>query len=564
MNRTQGLPLPFGVTITNDKMNVAVAVPQGKECEFLLYQEGQQEPVEICDLEEESAIGEVRFIRLDGIENSNYEYVFRIDGEYYVDPYSKALAGRSIWGEPGDMKKGEVRGIVRCQPYDWEGDMPLHLPMNQIVAYSLHVRGFTRHSSSRVKHKGTFKGVIEKIPYFVDLGINQIHCMPVYEFEECTKTKINYWGYRAGYYFAPKSAYAASGDGETELKDMIKACHRAGIEVVLEMPFDSDTPKQMMEECLRYYVLEYHVDGFILNPVLAPMDAICADPILKKTKILTHRDEFQNVMRRFLKGDEGMVDGVIYWLSHHTDGNCNYITGQNGFTLNDLVSYDGKHNESNGENNRDGTDYNFSWNCGAEGPSRKKKVNELRKRQIRNAFLLILFAQGTPCILAGDEFGNTQNGNNNAYCQDNAVGWLDWTGLKKKRDTFEFVKALIALRKSHPVFMQKTPLRGQDVMKCGIPDVSYHGEYAWRRPSEISSRQLGVYYCGAVAADDDCFVIYNMHWLEHSFALPVLSKGKKWHLLASTEEGVLEQPRILEKQHDMMVDARTILILAGR
>lgn len=564
MNRTHGLPLPFGVTITNDKMNVAVAVPQGKECEFLLYQEGQQEPVEICDLEEESAIGEVRFIRLDGIENSNYEYVFRIDGEYYVDPYSKALAGRSIWGEPGDMKKGEVRGIVRCQPYDWEGDMPLHLPMNQIVAYSLHVRGFTRHSSSRVKHKGTFKGVIEKIPYFVDLGINQIHCMPVYEFEECTKTKINYWGYGAGYYFAPKSAYAASGDGETELKDMIKACHRAGIEVVLEMPFDSDTPKQMMEECLRYYVLEYHVDGFILNPVLAPMDAICADPILKKTKILTHRDEFQNVMRRFLKGDEGMVDGVIYWLSHHTDGNCNYITGQNGFTLNDLVSYDGKHNESNGENNRDGTDYNFSWNCGAEGPSRKKKVNELRKRQIRNAFLLILFAQGTPCILAGDEFGNTQNGNNNAYCQDNAVGWLDWTGLKKKRDTFEFVKALIALRKSHPVFMQKTPLRGQDVIKCGIPDVSYHGEYAWRRPSEISSRQLGVYYCGAVAADDDCFVIYNMHWLEHSFALPVLSKGKKWHLLASTEEGVLEQPRILEKQHDMMVDERTILILAGR
>lgn len=564
MKQMRGVPLPLGVTVTDNRINFAVAVPQGKECELLLYRKGEKEPFGVYELTEETAVGEVRYLAVEAVNGQQFEYHYRIDGEYYLDPYVKALTGRETWGEPGDISAGEVRGVIGQDSYDWEGDKPLGLPMNQVVAYSLHVRGFTKHSSSRVKNKGTFNGVVQKIPYLTDLGINQIHCMPVYEFQERTRTGINYWGYGPGYFFAPKSAYAASGDGVTELKDMIKACHRVGIEVVLEMPFDSGTPKQMMEDCLRYYMMEFHVDGFILNPVLAPMEAIYADPILKKTKILTHRDDFQNVMRRFLKGDEGMVGDVMYWLNHHTDRNYNYITNQNGFTLNDLVSYDGKHNEANGENNQDGPDYNYSWNCGAEGPSRKKAVIELRNNQVRNAFLLLLFGQGTPCILAGDEFGNTQKGNNNVYCQDNPTAWLDWNRLQRHGETYQLVKELIALRKTHPVFMQAEPLRGLDVVKCGIPDISYHGEYAWRTPTEVSSRQLGVYYCGAVAGDEDFFVIYNMHWLEHTFALPALIGKKKWHLIASTKGGVLEEPKVLENQHDMMVEERTILILAGR
>lgn len=564
MREIQGVPLPLGVTITDDRMNFAVAVPQDSECELLLYHKGEEEPFQIYELTGENAVGEVRYLAVADVAEQSLEYLYRIDGEYYPDPYAKAFSGREIWGEPGDISQGEVRGIISRDTYDWEEDRPLHLPVNQVVTYSLHVRGFTKHSSSRVRNKGTFKGVIQKLPYLTELGINQIHCMPVYEFQEKAKTGINYWGYGPGYFFAPKSSYAASGDGVKELKDMVKACHQVGVEVVLEMPFDAGVPKQMMVECLRYYMMDYHVDGFILNPVLAPMETIYADPILKRTKIFTHNNDFQNVMRRFLKGDEGMVGDVIYWLKHHTDRNYNYITNQNGFTLNDLVSYDGKHNEANGENNQDGPDYNYSWNCGAEGPSRKKAVMELRRRQIRNAFLLLLFAQGTPCILAGDEFGNTQKGNNNVYCQDNALGWLDWNRLKKQGETYQLVKELIALRKAHPVFMQAQPLRGMDVMKCGIPDVSYHGEYAWRVQTEVSSRQLGVYYCGAVAEDDDCFVIYNMHWLEHSFALPALPKKKKWHVIASTKDGVLEKPLLLDDQHDTMVEERTIMILVGR
>lgn len=566
MREVQGQPLPLGINISGDHVNFSVAVPEGERCWLLLYRAGEEEPKERYEMTE--AIGEVRFLALEGMDPADYEYNYMIGGEVTVDPYARGLAGRDIWGKERDIQKHEVRGVLKNGRYDWEGDEPLKLPFHSIVAYSLHVRGFTKHTSSGVEKKGTFSGVVEKLPYLKDLGINQIQCMPVYEFEECGRFR-NYWGYGQAYYFAPKSAYAASGDGERELKDMVKACHKEGIEVVLEMPFTGDTSKQLMEECLRYYCLEYHIDGFLLNPYVAPMDAIHADPILKHTKILVHDTGFQTVMRRFLKGDEGMVRDVMYWLRHQSETKeiLNMITGQTGFTLRDLVSYDGKHNEANGEQNQDGPDYNYSWNCGAEGPSRKKAVTELRKNQTRNAFFLLLLAQGTPCILAGDEFGNTQKGNNNVYCQDNPVGWLDWSGLEKHPELHDFVKELIAFRKKHPVFWPEKEMTGMTYSKKGVPDVSYHGENAWRVPLEVSSRQLGVYYSGTDRTgegDEDCFVAYNMHWLEHTFALPALPRGKKWYRIASTQEGILDKAEPLDDQKFAEVKERTIMIFAGR
>ena len=566
MREVQGQPLPLGINISGDHVNFSVAVPEGERCWLLLYRAGEEEPKERYEMTE--AIGEVRFLALEGMDPADYEYNYMIGGEVTVDPYARGLAGRDIWGKERDIQKHEVRGVLKNGRYDWEGDEPLKLPFHSIVAYSLHVRGFTKHTSSGVEKKGTFSGVVEKLPYLKDLGINQIQCMPVYEFEECGRFR-NYWGYGPAYYFAPKSAYAASGDGERELKDMVKACHKEGIEVVLEMPFTGDTSKQLMEECLRYYCLEYHIDGFLLNPYVAPMDAIHADPILKHTKILVHDTGFQTVMRRFLKGDEGMVRDVMYWLRHQSETKeiLNMITGQTGFTLRDLVSYDGKHNEANGEQNQDGPDYNYSWNCGAEGPSRKKAVTELRKNQTRNAFFLLLLAQGTPCILAGDEFGNTQKGNNNVYCQDNPVGWLDWSGLEKHPELHDFVKELIAFRKQHPVFWPEKEMTGMTYSKKGVPDVSYHGENAWRVPLEVSSRQLGVYYSGTDRTgegDEDCFVAYNMHWLEHTFALPALPRGKKWYRIASTREGILDKAEPLDDQKFAEVKERTIMIFSGR
>ncbi len=564
MTKKEGKPWPLGAEVKENRVNFAVEAPPEKTCELLLYKKGEKDPELCIDMPRNEETGAVRFLSLEDFPAREYEYSYRVGEEIFVDPYAGKLSGTEKFHEIKTDEEHQVRGVLYVDDYDWEGDKRPCIPMHRVVAYSLHVRGFTKHSSSRVKNKGTFAGLVEKIPYMVELGINQIQCMPVYEFEPSSKY-VNYWGYGPGYYFAPKAAYAA-GDPVTELKDMVKACHRAGIEVVLEMPFEGNAPRIYMEACLRHYMLEYHVDGFILNPDVMPVEGVYSDPMLRGLKLLKHQTGFQNVMRRFLKGDEGMVGDVIYWLRRQAgaEGYYNYIANQNGFTLNDLVSYDAKHNEANGENNQDGPDYNYSWNCGAEGPSRKKAVMALREGQRRNAFFLVLLAQGTPCILAGDEFANTQKGNNNAYCQVNPTGWLDWSRLEREKKLFSFVKALIALRKAHPVLSQEKELLGMDQISCGVPDVSYHGTCAWQTPAEVSSRQLGVYYCGRMAGDEDCFVAYNMHWLEHEFALPALPKGKKWYLAADTKEGILDKEKLLDCQREAILKDRTIAVFLGR
>ena len=565
MKKVSGSPLPLGVTYKNGRANFAMEVPEGKTCKLLLYRKGEASL--LASYVFSDRIGSVCYMAVDGLKEEAYEYNYDIDGERVTDSYAKALSGKEVWFkniEISEKSKENVRGIFYEDHYDWEADQSPRIQEEELIAYAIHVRGFTKDTHSKVKNKGTFQGIIEKIPYLKDLGINQIQCMPVYEFEEAG-VRVNYWGYGPGYYFAPKSAYAKDGDGVKGLKDLVKYCHKAGIEVVLEMPFAEGISGLMVTDCLRNYVMEYHVDGFILNPYNVPMDIILKDPILTGVRILKHAEEYQNVMRRFLKGDEGVVTDVMYQTRKRWDleGIYNCITTHTGFTLKDLVSYDGKHNEANGENNQDGPDYNYSWNCGAEGPSRKKAVMELRNHQIFNAFFLLFLAQGTPCMLAGDEFGNSQKGNNNVYCQDNPIGWTDWRGLEKKKELHDFVKELIAFRKSHPILTPERELQGIDLSCCGVPDVSYHGEEAWQIPGEVSSRQLGVYYSGAQTKSEDCYVAYNMHWLEHVFALPALPKGYGWYVKATTEWGMLDVPVLLKDQRKLELKERSVTVLTA-
>lgn len=562
MKIKKGEPFPLGVTETEQGVNFSVRVQGGKSCSLLLYRSGMEEPEYRLEMPEDFAKGELRTLLLTEFHAEAYEYNYLIEDEIVTDPYVKSIVGADVWGEDREEGTHKIRGKLLNPSYDWEGDMPLGIPEEEVIAYSIHVRGFTKHSSSKVKHRGTFAGVAEKLPYLKELGVNQIQCMPVYEFNE-SGTYRNYWGYGKAFCFAPKSAYAAFGDGVKELKDMIKACHREGVEVVLELPFYTGASPLLMIDCLRYYRTEYHVDGFLLNDYLAPMNCILDDPLLKRTKLLKKQDDFQTVMRRFLKGDEGMIGDVTYWLKHlgQPEGCYNYITSHNGFTLSDLVSYDGKHNELNNEKNQDGPVYNYSWNCGVEGPTRKRAVAELRKKQVRNAFCLLLLSQGTPCILYGDEFGNSQKGNNNVYCQDNLLSWLDWRKLEKEQELFAFVKFLIRFRKEHHVFCPAEEMSGFDKTACGVPDVSYHGRDAWQIPAEVASRQLGVYYHEGT---EDCFVAYNMHWEKHSFALPSLKKGKKWYMVFSTADGGIKQEEILSGQKEIIVEERSVTALVGR
>lgn len=561
MRQAIGTPYPLGVEKNKDGMNFAVAVDAGKQCELLLYKKGEEEPVEAFLLSEENAVGTVRFLRIKDLEGESYEYNYRIAGKIVTDPYAKSIVGMNC--KDHTVGRQILRGRFIKEDYDWEGDKQLHLPYHEVAAYSIHVRGFTKHASSGVKHKGTFAGVIEKLDYLKELGINQIQCMPVYEFYEMAGERVNYWGYGSGYYFAPKASYSTSKDPCTELKDMVKACHKEGIEVVLEMPFEAGILPQMALQCLQYYMTEYHIDGFVLNPYHVPMDMMRKDPILKETKILRKNDWFQNTMRRFLKSDSGMLNETIEALKHNSmyDGECNYITSHTGFTLYDLVSYNEKHNEENGERNADGPDQNYSWNCGEEGPSRKRAVTALRNNQIRNAFLLLLMAQGTPCILAGDEFKNSQSGNNNVYCQDNETAWLDWRNLKKETELVAYVKRLIALRKVHFSLHQEAMLEGRDRVGSGLPDVSYHGEYAWQIPTDTKSREFGVMY-HAVAGErqDTCFLAYNMHWDAKEFALPNI-RGCVWYKILDTSDKAWSDKKELTEAKGIRVEGRSIVML---
>ncbi len=553
MRTVMGYPLPLGVSVKGDMVNFSVAVETEKTCHLCIFKAGNEKPKYKIELPKNNAIGAVRFVALTRCNLEGMEYLYDIDGEYVVDPYARGTV----------ETEGHMRGRILTEEYDWEGDQPLCIPCHEVISYNLHVRGFTKHSSSQAQHKGTFEGVVEKIPYLKELGINQIQCMPVYAFEDAKQYK-NYWGYGEAFCFAIKQDYAAEEQAEISLKNMVKACHRNGIEVILHLPFSQATPKQMIEECLRYYVLDFHVDGFVLNPYLAPMEGILSDPILKKTKILQYRDDFQNTMRSFLRGDEGMVPDAMWWLKQHSgdEGSCNYISNHTGFTLADLVTYNEKHNEANGENNTDGPENNYSWNCGVEGPTRRKQVIELRNRQMRNAMFLMILSQGTPCILAGDEFGNSQQGNNNVYCQDNETAWLDWGNLEKNNSFFEYTKQLIALRKAYPILHSDKPLLGVDKTSCGIPDISYHGKEAWQLPEQNESCQFGVYYHDVDGTD--CYIAYNMSEQKQEFALPALIQKKKWHKVFTTanERGITTGE--VENQRATIVDGRTIVMLMGR
>ena len=560
MKTAVGFPFPQGCTVEGQTANFSVAVPEGQTCELIIYKKGARASAFSQEMPYSDVAGNLHFLSVVLEQPEDYEYCYKIGGKIVPDPYGKAFSGREHWSVSKGKEKRKLRTRIVTDTFDWGKSQFPHLKKEDVIAYSLHVRGFTKHSSSGVAHKGTFDGVTEKLPYLQKLGINQIHLMPVYEFDE-NQRHVNYWGYGKAYFFAPKASYAA-GDPVNEMKSLVRQMHLAGIEVILEMPFTEGTTFSLILDCLRYWVMQYHVDGFIVNPYICNPDELAKDPVLAKSKILKKEDGFQNVMRRFLKGDEGMIRDVICQLKNQDTQLYNYIASHNGFTLCDVVSYDGKHNEANGENNLDGPDYNYSWNCGAEGNSRKKAVNELRKNQIFNAFFLLLFAQGMPCILSVDEFMNTQKGNNNAYCQDNLISWLDWNQLSRQEELYTFVCRLIALRKA---CMKQIAKKSEDTMgRSGIPQISYHGEDAWQMPAGRASRQLGVFY-HEESTEKDFYIAYNMHWLSHSFALPSLPKGMEWVCMAGTKEGVLDEKEAVPvKDKKVQLEERTIKVFVGR
>lgn len=599
----KGNPYPMGVSFPDGGVNIAIEDFDEEPVFLLLYDRESGRRVKKLKIPKNYRTGNVLCVRLCGFLYEQYEYNFSRGETRFVDPYAKRLSGCSKWGER------RPRGILEPDKITlpgWEDDRPLELPYEDVVMYLLHVRGFTKHKSSGVAHPGCFEGIVEKIPYLKDLGINQIELMPAYDFSEVMRkrknstelpalteekngNRMNYWGYCDAFYFSPKASYSGTGNPQESFRALVMALHEAGIEVVMQFYFPEDKSPVFMIECLRYWVLTYHIDGVHLLGNQIFLEAFVADPILGRTKIswekngrepkkakgsfrrlASYDDGYMYDMRRFLKSDENMLRAFTGRQNYNSNVvvPVNYITNYYGFTMMDLVSYDYKHNEANGEDNRDGNECNCSWNCGAEGRTRRRQVMRLRKRQIRNAFCMLLFSQGVPLILSGDEFGNSQRGNNNPYCQDNEISWLNWENIEGNRDIFDFVKALIALRKEHTIFHRREQPRIMDTKSCGYPDISYHGEMAWYPKFENYNRHIAVMYCGEYAEDgrreDDFYIIYNMYWLDTRFALPKLPKDREWCLLLDTGTGFEEDEKALPRQNEILVKDRKIVVLRGK
>lgn len=563
----------MGLSRVSGGIRLSVAA-QGEECRVLIYRTGDETPVQTLSFPAESRKGDVWNITILGEDFNNLEYCFEIDGKLFSDPYGTRFTGREVWG---DLEQAStiLRTPIEFSDFDWEEDKLLQIPYEDSIIYRLHNRGFTKHASSKVKNRGTFDAIREKIPYLKELGITAVELMPVNEFSEVIMPepvygnpfgvdkpvgKLNYWGYASGWYFAPKASYASIKDPALEFKGLVKALHKEGLELIVELFFTGKEPPSFVLDVVRYWADEFHVDGIHLVGT-PPLNLLERDPYLSRIKLFAvswdkifegkvkhlgeYNDGFLVDMRRVLKGDEEQMKNLAFRTRSNPGGYgvINYMANTNGFTMMDMVSYDTKHNEENGEKNQDGNPYNYSWNCGVEGPTKRKKVVELRKKQLRNAFLLLFLSQGTPLIMAGDEFGNSQSGNNNAYCQDNEVSWLNWNLVKTNQDILEFVKAVIAFRKAHPVFHMPKEPRIMDYLACGFPDVSYHGIKAWCPEFDNFRRQLGIFYCGEYGrkpdgtADDNFYVAYNMHWEPHEFDLPNLPKKEQWHVVFHTDKG---------------------------
>jgi len=476
---------------------------------------------------------------------------FRFDGQkLLLDPYGRAVATPGSYDRQAACRRGDNTGtamksaVADLSRYDWEGDLPLHLPTHRTVVYEVHVRGFTRHESSGLPpaRRGTFAGLAAKIPYLRDLGVTAVELMPVFQFDpqDATPPRTNYWGYSPVSFFAPHLAYASGGDplgALDEFRDMVKALHRAGIEVILDVVYNHTTEndekgptlcfrgldnrayyllenwsayanysgcgntlranhpvvRRLILDSLRYWVSEMHVDGFrfdlaavlsrdyLGHPVANPpvIWDVESDPVLSGTKLIAEAwdaaglyqvgsfvgDEwkewngrFRDDVRAFLRGDRATVSAFANRLLaspdlYEKDGqepeqSVNFVTCHDGFTLNDLVTYQQKHNQANGEGNRDGTDHNLAWNCGAEGPTADLEIEALRNRQVKNFLAVTLLSPGIPMLLMGDEVRRSQRGNNNAWCQDNDLAWLDWSLLERHPDVYRFVRRLARLRAS--------------------------------------------------------------------------------------------------------------------
>jgi glycogen operon protein len=679
---TKGSSSPLGATPSSDGVNFSVFSRQATGIQLLLFDRADDAKA-------------ARVVRLDPSANRTYHYWhvfvpnvrpgqlygYRAEGPFdpssgqrfdptkvLLDPYGRAVMvpgtyGRDAAGRPGDNTGTAMKSVVvDVSGYDWQGDAPLRTPSSRTIVYEMHVRGFTRHPSSGLAEetRGTFAGLIEKIPYLQRLGVTAVELLPVFQFDPQDRPpgQVNYWGYAPVSFFAPHRAYSSRRDAAgpiDEFRDMVKALHRAGLEVILDVVFNHtaegddhgptlsfrglDNPtyyilredrsryadysgtgntlnanhpivRRLIVDSLRYWVETMHVDGFRFDlasilardpsgqvlpnpPVLWDIES---DPTLAGTKLIAEawdgaglyqvgsfvgdswkewNGRFRDDVRAFFRGDEGVIERFADRLigspslygakQREPEESVNFVTCHDGFTLNDLVSYDGKHNESNGEDNRDGTDDNRSWNCGVEGPTEDPAVEKLRTRQVKNFCTVTMLSAGMPMMLMGDEVRRTQGGNNNAYCQDNETSWFDWTLLATRAEVHRFVTLLNACRAFRDVEHERRRVALNQLLREA--DITWHGVRLHQPDWRHDSHSLAL---SARFTTQRVFMhlILNAYWEPLEFELPPVAGGdgdpwRRWiDTFRDSPEDIVDwacAPRV--DGHTYRAEPRSVVVL---
>jgi isoamylase len=695
-----GKHYPLGASLATDGVNFAIYSKHAKGVVLELFDRPDGPPTDRIEIEH--CTRHVWHVFVQGLRAGTL-YGYRVRGDYnpqqghrfnpaklLVDPYAKAfshkfanrdnlLLGYDPGSEARDLSRDDrddAAGVPKCivvdDQFDWQGDTRPDLPLESLLIYEVHVKGFTAHASSKVREPGTYLGFADKIPYLKELGVNAVELLPIHEFHIDDflreRSLSNYWGYNSYGFFAPESSYGTRrepGCEVREFKTLVRELHKAGIEVILDVVYNHtaegnelgatlcfkgiDNPTyyvltgppfeparyytnhtgcgnslnladpaviRLVMDSLRYWVEVMHVDGFRfdLASVLGRegngfyhcasfFDAISQDPVLATVKLIAEpwdlgtyqvgnfpvdwsewNGRFRDTLRKFGKGDPGQMREIGWRLSGSADlyaddgrsayNSINFITCHDGFTLYDLCSYNHKHNDANLENNRDGADDNNSWNCGVEGATDDPEVLRLRRQLCKNHICHLLFALGTPMLLGGDEFLRTQQGNNNAYCQDNELSWYDWREVERNRDFLEFVRKAIAFAKRHPI-LHRRKFYSSDLGTNDVPDIAWSGTDA--HPSlwdDAEVRTVCYQLDGGEEAselgDYRLFFILNPDWRMQCARPPELGSGKRWYrvidtsLPAGQDFCAAGKELLLEPGDHYLANPRSTVVLIGR
>lgn len=615
-----GSPLPFGATSRSDGVNFSIYAKTDRPIKLLLWDPSNLQKIGAFELLQ---TGSVYHVFINNVK-PGILYSYEIDSrDQLLDPYAKSVHSPKTWNDR--TTQYQPLGIITPQTtYDWENDVHPHIPKEKLIIYEMHVRGFTQDTSSKTQHRGAYLGIVDKIQHLKELGINAIELLPLFEFNETEYKKLNpitnaplcnYWGYSTVNFFSPMNRYAHDGNPNSarhELKDLIKELHRNEIEVILDVVYNhtgegnelgpvfsfkglANSSYYLLDEnglylnfsgcgntlncndpivqeliinSLRYWVIEFHVDGFRFDlasiltrgtdgaPLPRPplIEAITKDPILSKTKLFAEAWDaaglyqighfhphgnrwsewnglYRDTIRRFIKGINGIKGEFATRICGSKDlyhaqspaASVNYITCHDGFTLADLVSYNQKHNRENGEDNRDGTGCNDSWNCGIEGPTEDPQVLTLRRRQMRNFHVVLMTSQGIPLLNMGDEYAHTKRGNNNTWCQDNELNWFLWNQLEAEQDFFNFYKFMINIRRSQPHFHYTDFITDQNIQ--------WHGTQP-HKPNWGTQNNLLAFTLHH--PDSDLYIAFNAGDKEETFELPPPKEDSRWEFLVNT------------------------------